>query len=249
MQRLILPNEYVVDGGGTRRACRFRARPRPGPSPVEEIGKLLNTVNQPGARTRPRRVRIHRNDPNRPHQAVMGGLEVEPALITKPGGQIGRADDVCEKGRWPECGPLPAQDERRLRTPRSRRGPARRSRRAGTSQLQGAPRISRPGCARRDTGPSAPDNADSRPGAGSTLEPGCSAAPPYVHLKHPPVHPGGRRGRGRESHVPASPALNLWVAGHAGSRELEYDSRSPRALPNLEEPLSGLFGHPDRIVG
>ena len=33
---------------------------------VEEIGKLLNTVNQPGARTRPRRVRIHRNDPNPP---------------------------------------------------------------------------------------------------------------------------------------------------------------------------------------
>jgi hypothetical protein len=32
---------------------------------VEEMGKLLNTVNQPGARTRPRRIRIHRNDPNR----------------------------------------------------------------------------------------------------------------------------------------------------------------------------------------
>ena len=35
------------------------------PRRVEEIGKLLNTVNQPGARTRPRRLRIHRNDPNR----------------------------------------------------------------------------------------------------------------------------------------------------------------------------------------
>ena len=32
---------------------------------VEEISELLNTVNQPSARTRPRRVRIHRNDPNR----------------------------------------------------------------------------------------------------------------------------------------------------------------------------------------
>jgi hypothetical protein len=31
---------------------------------VEEFGELLNTVNQPGARTRPRRVRIHRNEPN-----------------------------------------------------------------------------------------------------------------------------------------------------------------------------------------
>ena len=35
------------------------------PRRMEEIGKLLNAVNQPGARTRPRRVRIHRNDPNR----------------------------------------------------------------------------------------------------------------------------------------------------------------------------------------
>ena len=33
MQRLVLPNECVVDGGGRRRACRIRARPRPGPSP------------------------------------------------------------------------------------------------------------------------------------------------------------------------------------------------------------------------
>jgi hypothetical protein len=47
-----------------RRACRFALGHGLVPRRVEEIGKLLNTVNQPGARTRPRRVRIHRNDTN-----------------------------------------------------------------------------------------------------------------------------------------------------------------------------------------
>ena len=43
---------------------------------VEEMGKLLNTVNQPGARTRPRRVRIHRDDPNRRGQNTATGQVV-----------------------------------------------------------------------------------------------------------------------------------------------------------------------------
>jgi hypothetical protein len=44
---------------------RFALGHGPVPRRVEKIGKLLNTVNQPGARPRPRGVRIHRNEPNR----------------------------------------------------------------------------------------------------------------------------------------------------------------------------------------
>jgi hypothetical protein len=62
MQRLILPNECVVDGGAP---VAFALGHSLVGRRVEEIGKLLNTVNQPCARTRPRRVRIHRNNPNR----------------------------------------------------------------------------------------------------------------------------------------------------------------------------------------
>jgi hypothetical protein len=59
IQRLTLPNVCVVVGGAASRYAAARS-----PRRVEKIGKLLNTVNQPGARTRPRRVRIHRNEPN-----------------------------------------------------------------------------------------------------------------------------------------------------------------------------------------
>ena len=75
MQRLILPNDslmavcvgapvaFALGHGLVRRR-------------VEEIGKLLNTVNQSGAGTRPRRVRIHRNDPNRRGQNTAIGQVV-----------------------------------------------------------------------------------------------------------------------------------------------------------------------------
>jgi hypothetical protein len=53
MQRLVLLNECVVDGGARRRACHFALGHGLVPRRVEEFGKLLNTVNQPGARTRP----------------------------------------------------------------------------------------------------------------------------------------------------------------------------------------------------
>jgi hypothetical protein len=53
IQRLILPNECAVDGGARRRACRFALGQGLVRRRVEEFGELLNTVNQPGARTRP----------------------------------------------------------------------------------------------------------------------------------------------------------------------------------------------------
>src|SRR5687768_5567520 len=46
-----------------------------------------------------------------------------------------------------------------------------------TSQLLGAPRTLRLGCARQGTGPSRPGNAGYRPGARSASELECSAAP------------------------------------------------------------------------
>jgi hypothetical protein len=46
----------------TRRACRFALGHGPVRCWVEEIGKLLDTVNQPGARPRTGAFRIHRNE-------------------------------------------------------------------------------------------------------------------------------------------------------------------------------------------
>jgi hypothetical protein len=64
IQRLILPNDWVADGGGRQRSCRFALGQGLVLRWVEEIGEFLNAVNQPGAGPRPRRVRIHRNEPN-----------------------------------------------------------------------------------------------------------------------------------------------------------------------------------------
>jgi hypothetical protein len=47
-----------------RRSCRFMLGHGVVCGRVEEIGELLDSVNQPGSRPCPRRVRIHRNDLN-----------------------------------------------------------------------------------------------------------------------------------------------------------------------------------------
>ena len=136
-----------------------------------------------------------------------------------------------------------AMEELLLGIPRSRRG------RLGVHEgrYQSAPGSSTYlalECARRGTDPSVPGNAGSPLGARSALEPGCLQHRPHIYLKHPLVHPSGRRRWRRESHVPPNPALQVRVAGRTGCRKLEYDTRPPCAFPDLEEPLRRSCGIP-----